>query len=85
MSYRRKQEDVKRYKQLRANMSRGYPQPVWYAYWRTNPHWVRYTKSQGKKSCYAWAKRYARKKARLHMKRTDVYTNKVADPCYIAW
>lgn len=85
MSYQRKREDIRRYKKLKANHGDSYPPPVWYAYWRENPHWVRYSKSQGKKSFYAWAKRYARKKARVHMKRTGVYTNKHVDPVYMTW
>ena len=84
MSYQRKQEEKKRYRKL-VKQDPGYPQPVFYTYYRSNPHWKRYWKSQGRTSAWAWNKKYARRKARLMAKRTDIYTNKVADPWYMTW
>ena len=83
MSYKRKQQEKKRYRSLHNRMSGGYPQPVWWN--KKKGCWVRYWKSEGKNSCYAWAKKYSRKKIRCKTKRTNVYTKKVSDPMYIAW
>lgn len=84
MSYKRKQEEKKRYRRLEKQVQ-SYPPAVFYTYWRSNPHWRRYWKSQGRKSCWASNKRYARRKARVAAKRTDVYTNKICDPWYMTW
>ena len=83
MSYKRKQQEKKRYQKLYNSNGHGYPQPIW---WDSKKGcWVRLWKSDGKTSCYAWAKKYSRKKARCRAKRTNTYTKKVADPMYIAW
>lgn len=83
MSYKRKEQERKRYRRLFNRMSGGYPQPIWWD--KDKGCWVRIWKSKGKGSCYAWAKKYSRNKARCRAKRTDVYTKKAADPYYIAW
>ena len=84
MSYKRKQEEKKRYKRM-LQSNPGYPPPVFYTYWRSRPHWKRFWKSQGRTSSWASNKKWARRKARLMAKRTDIYTNKVADPWYMTW
>lgn len=85
MSYKRKSEDKKRYKKLYYKTNNGYPPAVYFKYWVKKPHLVRFWKSQGKNSCYAFCKKYARKKARNYANRNGFYEKKIVDPMYMAW
>lgn len=72
MSYKRKQGDNKRYRRLYKTACNGYPWPIWE---ESKPnkkkYFVRYWKSDGKNSCWAWNKKYGRRHVRRKYKNSE--------------
>ena len=84
MSYKRRREDVKRYKRLEKETNNGWP---CYAY-KHNGHWKRYWKSDGKNSLYASLKKYSRRLSRRIYNRNlgdKTPYSKIYDPYWNLW
>lgn len=82
MGYDRKRFDNKKLKKLIAERAN------WFGggyYDEKTGHYVRIWKSNGKRSFWAYAKKLARKRIRLYLKKYDVYTKKADDLWWNVW
>ena len=81
MSYQRKREDKKRLKKLTMDYVGGWPAGAYEATDRSGhkTYLRRYWKSQGKKSSWAWNKKYSHKVYRRFTNKYDFYTKKAFD------
>lgn len=82
MSYNRKQFDKKKLKKL-ANECASWCGGSYYC--ERKDRYIRIWKSSGKKSFWAQAKRTARRRTRLYLKKYNVYTKKADDLWWNVW
>ena len=82
MNYKSKQFEKRKLKKLAEES------PWWSGgsyYNERKGRYIRYWKSTGKNSLWATCKKYARKKARLYLKKYGVYTKKADDLWWNVW
>lgn len=87
MSYKRKLGDKKRLKKITLDYGAGWPSGADEVTSRSGKktYLKRYWKSEGKDSCWAWNKKYARKVCRRFWKEKGYYTKKAYDLWWNVW
>ena len=83
MSYSRKQFDNHKFKKLAKESCNGWKGGCWYSQYRG--HYVRFYKSRGRTSRYAYCKKYARKRMRHFANKNGWYSKKEYDLIWTCW